>query len=536
MALADVDEAVLRAESDRVAVVNRAQQAAVAIFAADGQGGGSGVVISHDGYALSNFHVTKGSGDAMKCGMADGRLYDAVIVGIDPVGDVALVKLLGRDDFPHAEMGDSDHVQVGDWAFAIGNPFLLATDFTPSVSYGIISGVHRYQYPAGTLLEYTDCLQTDASINPGNSGGPLFDSQGRLIGINGRGSFEKRGRVNVGVGYAISINQIKNFLGHLKAGRIVDHATLGARVATRPDGTVAVSDILDDSDAFRRGVRYGDEIVRFGGRSIRTVNAFKNILGIFPKDSRVPLTYRREGKTYDVAVRLEGLHSTEELVSKVQGRAANPERPTPDKPKQERPKSPPDEPPGDQPDDAPKGRLPRLAHGAVPMPDDVKAVFEARRGFANYYFNKVERARTWNRCVARGDFHESTGEWTLRGELAAGGEAQFSLTDVIAACTMPGGHLEAPIGDNLANIADPPGSGGLLAALHLWLPAARLGPRTFRRLAIPGHDSAGDQSGIGGPPRDHATGTRQGTPRRACPGFVRCPGGHVWGRLMPFYL
>ena len=87
--------------------------------------------------------------------------------------------------------------------------------------------------PAGTLLEYTDCLQTDASINPGNSGGPLFDAEGRLIGINGRGSFEKRGRVNVGVGYAISINQIKNFLGYLHSGRIVDHATLGARVGRR---------------------------------------------------------------------------------------------------------------------------------------------------------------------------------------------------------------------------------------------------------------------------------------------------------------
>ena len=68
----------------------------------------------------------------------------------------------------------------------MGNPFLLATDFQPTVTYGIVSGVHRYQFPAGTLLEYTDCLQTDASINPGNSGGPLFDAQGRLIGINGR--------------------------------------------------------------------------------------------------------------------------------------------------------------------------------------------------------------------------------------------------------------------------------------------------------------------------------------------------------------
>src|SRR5947199_406932 len=95
----------------------------------------------------------------------------------------------------------------------MGNPFLLATDFKPTVTFGLVSGVHRYQYPAGTLLEYTDCIQIDTSINPGNSGGPLFNMDGELIGINGRGSFEKRGRVNSGVGYAISINQIKNFMG-----------------------------------------------------------------------------------------------------------------------------------------------------------------------------------------------------------------------------------------------------------------------------------------------------------------------------------
>ncbi|MEX0977874.1 MAG: trypsin-like peptidase domain-containing protein, partial [Pirellulales bacterium] len=228
VARAQVDPAVLEAERARVAVVERCASPTVAIFARSGQGGGSGVVISPDGYALSNFHVTNEAGAAMKCGMADGALYDAVIVGLDPTGDVALLKLLGRDDFPCAGLGDSDRVRVGDWCFTVGNPFLLATDFQPTVAYGVISGVHRYQYPAGTILEYADCLQADAAINPGNSGGPMFDAEGRLIGINGRGSFEKRGRVNVGVGYAISINQIKNFLGHLKSGRIVDHATLGA--------------------------------------------------------------------------------------------------------------------------------------------------------------------------------------------------------------------------------------------------------------------------------------------------------------------
>ena len=486
-ARAEVDEAVVKAEADRIAVVAKARDVAVAVFAPGGQGGGSGVVISPDGYALSNFHVTKGAGDAMKCGMADGRMYDAVIVGIDPVGDVAVLKLLGRNDFPCAELADSDQVQVGDWAFAIGNPFLLATDFQPSVSYGIISGVRRYQYPAGTLLEYTDCIQTDASINPGNSGGPLFDAAGRLIGINGRGSFEKRGRVNVGVGYAISINQIKNFLGHLKSGRIVDHATLGARVGSQPDGRVTVVDILEGCDAYRRGLRYGDEIVRFGGRDIRTVNAFKNVLGIFPKDWRVPLTYRREGKTYDILVRLEGLHSTDELVSKVQGQGAAPQ-PAPDGPMPDAPMPKAEPGKGGPRPAAPKGKpMPAMARrGAAPMPKEVKDVFESHRGYANFHFNKVERSRVWGRAVARGDFHELNGPWVLKGELAAGGDAELKISDTQSAVTMPGGKLELALSDDLKSSIDPPGSGGLLAAMSLW-----------RRLLIVGPDKFGDLAYLG---------------------------------------
>jgi serine protease Do len=280
---AEPDQAVLDAEAGRIAIIEKAKPAVLSIFEAQGRGGGSGVVISADGYAITNFHVAQPCGAAMKCGMADGQVYDAVLVGLDPTGDLALIKLLGRDDFPCAEMADSDQVRAGDGVLAMGNPFLLSTNLQPTVTYGIISGVHRYQFPTGTLLEYTDCLQTDASINPGNSGGPLFDAAGRLIGINGRCSFDKRGRVSVGVGYAISINQIKNFLGDLKSGRIVDHATLGARVSTDEEGRVVVSEILEQSDAFRRGLRDNDEIVGFAGRPVSTANGFKNILGIMPK-------------------------------------------------------------------------------------------------------------------------------------------------------------------------------------------------------------------------------------------------------------
>ncbi|HMP08675.1 MAG TPA: trypsin-like peptidase domain-containing protein, partial [Lacipirellulaceae bacterium] len=316
------DASVLAAQAERVAAIARASAATVAVFDAEGGGGGSAVLISRDGYALTNFHVVAPCGPAMKCGLNDGRLYDAVLVGIDPVGDVALIQLLGRDDFPVAEIGDSDEVAVGDWVFAAGNPFLLADDFTPTITYGLASGVRRYQFPSGTLLEYTDCIQIDTSINPGNSGGPLFNARGQLIGINGRGSFEKRGRVNVGVGYAISINQAMRFLSHLQSGRIVDHASLGAVASTQSDGRVVVDDILETSDAFRRGLRYGDVIVRFADRAINSANDLKNVLGVYPRGWRVPLAYRREGRLAEVSVRLPGLHDENELIALVQSEQA----------------------------------------------------------------------------------------------------------------------------------------------------------------------------------------------------------------------
>ena len=362
-----------------------------------------------------------------------------MIVGLDPTGDVALIKLLGREDFPAAEMGDSDQVRVGDWCFAIGNPFLLATDFQPTVTYGIVSGVHRYQYPAGTLLEYADCIQTDASINPGNSGGPLFNAAGQLIGINGRGSFEKRGRVNVGVGYAISINQIKNFLGYLRSGRIVDHATLGATVARDEDGRVVVSDILRSSDAYRRGLRYGDEMLSFAGRPITTVNGFKNVLGIFPKGWRVPLSFRREGERRDVYVRLMGVHTTRNCCSKAEGALPVEEEPMPKpQPKERRhpraaakPKAEPDEGPRQgwcrRSNQAAAGMPKDRVHSQQPPPKHVEKWIVKRPGYANYYFNEQNRDRIWKALLAHGDFSGLAGVWKLTGADAAGNKIEIEL-------------------------------------------------------------------------------------------------------------
>jgi len=480
------DPAVLAAQQKRISVVEKVAPSVVAIFAPGGGGGGSGVIISPDGYALSNFHVTSAAGNFMKCGLNDGVLYDAVIVGIDPTGDVALLKILGRDDFPTAKLGDSDTVKVGDWAYAMGNPFLLATDFQPTVTYGVVSGVQRYQYPAGnSFLEYTDCIQVDSSINPGNSGGPLFNDEGELIGINGRGSFEKRGRVNSGAGYAISINQIKHFMDHLRSGRIVDHATLGATVTTDDRGRVIVANILEESEAYRRGLRMDDEIVSFGGRNIGSVNQFKNVLGIYPKGWKVPLTYRRADQKYEIYVTLRALHTAQELAAFAGGGQQGTPRP------QRQPKE--KDPDGETPD-APKGQPggePRLPQGHPPIgqkekiPEELARFYMKKDGFTNYYFNELEQQRVLKAFERLGDFSGHRGTWKLTGKLEEGPAYEIKLGNALIGMTLAdksfGGSdvYVQELGDLVDLKDEPPGTGGLLVAMHHLRLMLAFGPKQF---------------------------------------------------------
>ena len=461
------DSGVLAAQQARVEIVRQVASSVVAIFSADGNGGGSGVLVSADGYALSNFHVTSACGDFMRCGLNDGKLYDAVIVGIDPTGDVAVVKLLGRGDFPHATLGDSDALTVGDWTYAMGNPFLLATDFQPTVTAGIVSGLHRYQYPAGTLLEYTDCIQVDTSINPGNSGGPLFNAVGELVGINGRIAVEKRGRVNVGAGYAISINQIKHFLDHLKGGHVVDHATLGATVRTGADRIVLIDSILDQSDAHRRGLREDDELVSFAGRPIGSVNQYKNILGIYPKGWSLPLVYRRDGKKHEIVVELRALHRASELKQ-------------PATPKAPQPK-------GKKKEDGPDGDGPATAKLPIEeLPAEYKKLFVKKAGYANYYFNQQEQQRVLRGLGTLQSWRASTGRWKLTGKTAANEDFALTMTDTKLGLLLP----NRPGLQSLENGADfldePPGSGGLLPALQQLKLLLTKGPEVFTEFSYVG--------------------------------------------------
>ena len=474
------------AEKKRVEVINKVKPSVVAVMARDLRGSltgnGSGVLIDDEGYALTNWHVTSAArSPLLKCGLPDGKLYDAVLVGLDKVGDVALIKLLPKkegDKFPFAHLGDSDKVKAGDWSLAMGNPFSLATDFTPTVTFGLISGVHRYQYPAGTLLEYTDCIQIDTSINPGNSGGPLFNMDGELIGINGRGSFDKRGRVNSGVGYAISINQIKNFLGQLKAGMDTDHASLGALIETDSEdgdlGKMVVKRIIP-SDAMRRGLDIDDQLVSFAGRPIFSVNQFKNVLGLYPKGWRVPIVYKHQNdkkqiEKREVLVRLMGVQR-EELGGQ---QGAQPPQPGP------RPR------PGPGP-------------AAPAKPSPASKFYEAKAGFANYYFNKQEQQRLLAAFHKHGDFGKASDDWSIRttGTLYAGVGPRGKR--VVADFTLKTkgardgeGDLAQAIVDGLdfsleplnveekpATRREPPESGGLLMALYQYRQLLVHGPKGF---------------------------------------------------------
>lgn len=312
--LDEIDEAemklILAAEQARVEAIRRVRGSVVAIYGEIRGGGGSGVIFDPSGLVLTNHHVVAGAGVSGWAGIADGNLYRWKLVGTDPGGDVAIIRLEGKDVFPHAPLGDSDKVRVGDWAIAMGNPFVLTEDQKPTVTLGIVSGVERYQPGAGggNQLVYGNCIQVDSSINPGNSGGPLFNMQGEVIGINGRGSFKDRGRVNVGLGYAISANQIKNFIGDLMATKLVEHGTLDVRFAER-NGKVVCEAMYNEGVAIvEKGLELGDELLEFEGYPIRSNDQFTNLVSTLPENWPAHVVFKKsDGTIKDVHVRLVGL-------------------------------------------------------------------------------------------------------------------------------------------------------------------------------------------------------------------------------------
>lgn len=268
---------------------------------------GSGVIVTEDGYILTNNHVIDGA-DTVKVALSpDGREYTAKVVGKDPKTDIAVLKI-EAENLPHLSLADSDKVEVGDLVLAVGNPFGIGQ----TVTMGMVSATGRASMGLG--LDYEDFIQTDAAINPGNSGGALVDLQGRLVGINT--AILSRSGGNQGIGFAVPINLARTVMENLvEHGRVV-RGFLGVNIQDitselakefdldEPRGAL-VAEVTPDSPAEKAGLKNGDVIVEFNGKEIRDSRHLKLQVGQTAPDQDVTVKLIRDGKPETVEVRLK---------------------------------------------------------------------------------------------------------------------------------------------------------------------------------------------------------------------------------------
>jgi serine protease Do len=265
------------------------------------QGAGSGVIISKDGYILSNNHVVEDAQEVTVT-LADKKEYTAQVIGRDPKTDLAVLKITVEKDLPAAALGNSEQLKVGDWVVAIGNPFGLSH----TVTSGIVSAKGRV-IGAGP---YDDFIQTDASINPGNSGGPLFNMQGEVIGINT--AIIPQGQ---GIGFAIPVDTAKPLIPQLVNHGEITRGYLGVNIQTiTPDLAEAlnieetrgalIADVVADSPAEKSGLKRGDIIVDFDGKSIEDSHDLPVKVAATPVDEEVQVTVLRDGKEQQLTVKV----------------------------------------------------------------------------------------------------------------------------------------------------------------------------------------------------------------------------------------
>ncbi len=272
------------------------------------QGLGSGVIVSEDGYILTNTHVVKGA-DEIEVVLADGKKhYDASLVGTDPQTDVAVLKI-DTTGLKPITLADSNTVEVGDVAFAIGNPLGVGQ----SVTMGIVSAKGRSGF---WMTDYEDFIQTDASINPGNSGGALVDGKGRLIGINT--FIVSRSGGNQGLGFAIPSNLARQVLDQLVADGKVSRGLLGVMIQSVDEDLAqafglkeakgaVVSEVTKDSPAEKAGVLAGDIVVGFNGRDVEDHDDLRlKVAGTAP-GTKAKLKVLRDGKEKEFEVTLGSL-------------------------------------------------------------------------------------------------------------------------------------------------------------------------------------------------------------------------------------
>ena len=293
-------------------------------FQTTSEGAGTGIIVSADGYILTNRHVVQDARTLEVLNSEGERYSDVTLVGSDPLNDIAILKIKNAKDLPVAELGDSGTVRVGQRVIAIGNSL---GQYQNTVTSGIISGLGRPVTAATDELgmnveSLTDLLQTDAAINPGNSGGPLINMAGQVIGINTAIVSDAQS-----VGFAIPINAARGIIRGVLANGTIQKAYLGVQfVAITPDiraelnlserngalvksGTSGQSAVISGGPADKAGIREGDIITKVDDRVVGEQGGLGSLIAEFLPGEKVTLTIIRDGKTQEVSVTLGSYES-----------------------------------------------------------------------------------------------------------------------------------------------------------------------------------------------------------------------------------
>ena len=264
------------------------------------RGQGSGFIVDSSGLIITNAHVVEKS-DKVTVGLQDGRRALGTVVGLDPLTDLAVVRLSGSGPWPMAPLGNSDSLQVGDWAIAVGNPFGLDN----TVTLGIISNLNRNASKLGITDKRLDLIQTDAAINPGNSGGPLLNADGEVIGIN---TLVRTGP-GAGLGFAIPINRARAIAAQLVSTGRATHPMIGVGLEPLPagDGTsqlrgVRVVSVAAGGPAAQAGLRTGDVITAAAGQPIQAANQLVTAVERTGVGRPLALTVNRGGAVLQLQV------------------------------------------------------------------------------------------------------------------------------------------------------------------------------------------------------------------------------------------
>jgi putative serine protease PepD len=309
------DDPVTTANNNRpvaaAPVIDRSSLASIAAAVAPsvvsintGRGEGSGVVLTDDGYILTNNHVVESAqGDTVRVIFADGKSATAKIVGTDPKTDLAVVKADDVSGLTPAKFGGSDSVQIGDTVLAVGNPLGLQG----SVTSGIISAKDR-TIQAGSQQagsnSLSGLLQTDAPINPGNSGGALVNTSGEVIGINTAIATNGGSEGNIGVGFAIPSAKAKQVADQLRKGEKVSHPFLGVRVADAQNGGATLVSVQAGSPAAKAGLREGDIVTKFGDKTVGDSDDLVSAVQSGKVGDQMTVTYTRNGDETTTTVTL----------------------------------------------------------------------------------------------------------------------------------------------------------------------------------------------------------------------------------------